>query len=114
MLDILIWMGLGFLLGLAVIGIVEILSTIKKLFDKWNNRRTVFLPIETLREEAKYNSTFRAVVNAIDDDDDLTGVYIEDDAVGSIHYQTITSDLKEDVNRKGYTAYRGDDRLYNR
>jgi len=113
MLSILIGAAIGALIGCAIIGLCQIISTAKKLFDQYrSSRRQWFLPANILKKYLRRKPGLKSVLDAVNDNDDATGAFVvfESRQVEAVYL--VEKELDDEVDPRGYKMYRGDDNLY--
>lgn len=113
MIDILICIGIGILAGCAIIGLCEIVSAAKELFSAHPKVSSeMFLPVGELKKYLKNNRRLSGVINALNDQPETTGSFLLCEKGIVKYFKTVDKELDENVSEKGYSIFRGDDRLH--
>lgn len=113
MLSILIGAAIGALIGCAIIGLCQIISAAKELFDQYRNSRTQwFLPKKELKKYLRGKPRLKSVLDAVNDNDDATGAFLVFERGRVDAFQLVDKELDDEVDSRGYKMYRGDDNLY--
>lgn len=110
-LSLLFWFGVGYFLGLTFIGLAEIGSALSHLAQE-KRKRSWFITGDALKTVARRMPSLQ---NKLDAQPTITGAFVTTSSsyLGSCDYlETITSDVRADLEHECYFKDYDDDTLY--
>ncbi len=104
---------IGALIGCAIIGLCEIIAGAVELLKK-NLDQTggIFMPRSELEKYVKKHPRLNRLKAVIDGNGKATACYLLSKNGRVERFMTVDKQLDDEVDRKGYRFYRGDDKLY--